>query len=481
MSEPLHNHEMERAASGALLYESETDLAAARVAIQQHPLTEDDFHNPAHWLLWLCVSELLAAGQPADCALVSERLKAKSPEALERVGGIRGLLTLTSTGTLNIHTYPGHVRQLRELGLRRRMVSAAEAVLNAARHDEDPNEALSAGASAWAQLANQTPSTLTGRQLLERSMHKLDEAQAGRLVAVVPTGIDLYDQVVGGFQADKVNVIMAQPGTWKTALVATAIRNIARRFHAEGKGHTVGLFSSEDTGDAFTDRWLADEAAVPLKLLGRVKLYPPQMRRIAAATASMWEWLPSVVCDQRSLLTGAQLVQTAREWVMTKGTKVIVVDHFGKLDHQAKDHHRDDLARAHTMNHLCALAKDHHIPVVIVVHDKSRDGDARYKRPTTTGAAGSAAVERDARVQVGTYVNRDTEKEEVWIAVLKQTVGEAGDDFALRLRAEAGLVESTGNGTVDDSRTHEQETRMLARRSAFDARLTGERTTEEEA
>lgn len=447
----LHDHAVEAAVIAATADASLLDAAQARLTTQTLRLAPEDFHDSRHRAVWTAILAVLERGQAAD--VLSLKAELKSPLDHKWLTGLL-MRPDTWTGTL-----PGHAEHLRDLSLRRRAVAAAADVQRQAGDRAQPMDAvLTAGAQSWASLTKEGVSVQTGAEHTLRLMDDLDAAQRGELALTVPTGIDVWDQVMGGLEGGVLTFIASQPGVGKSSVIATMLGNLALRTK-------VGLFSLEDLGRWLPMRLISRESAVPVALLAKKPLRPYQMERVAEAAGRVHPLLQNVLIDERSMLTAPQIVQTARHMVINLGARVVFIDHLGKVAHKRHGQDGFDLGIEDTLNHLSALAKEHRIPVVVACHLKrsGQEGDI-YRRPEATDFARTAFIERDARNAIGLYLERDN-PDVLNCAVLKQTNGACGEDFPLRRLQECGLV-SSRNGKLSIERDDERRIQLKREQEA---------------
>jgi hypothetical protein len=267
------------------------------------------------------------------------------------------------------------------------------------------------------------------------------EIQAGKLPVVLKTGLGTWDAVCGGLPPTLI-VISAAPQVGKSALLAAMCVNIAK--HAK-----VGILSLEDEGDWLYSRVVANEAKVPVFLLGNEKLTPEQLERFDIAAAKGFEACSNILCCDTHGMKIPEVLAAARRMV-ADGAKAIFVDHLGEIRLDRTERHDRDVG--FVVSELRGLSKAFHIPVVLACHP-NRNVENIFMPPGLTDFAFTADVERMARLAVGLYrvhtkilVDRkevetdqlDTTK--IAAIVLKQTRGRSNVGFEMNLSAAAGLV-----------------------------------------
>jgi replicative DNA helicase len=449
-NQPMASLEAERAVLGAVLSDS--------VVLEQLKslLQPEDFSEAKHVHVFTAMLVLSKARTPVDHLTVAEALKALG--VLPAVGGPAYLMELDQSVPLASRAVE-YARTVRDMALRRKAAHMATQAASWASDLGVPvDKFLSDGARQWASLTQTVKGVRRGPELVLATIDRCEAVQRGEAVTCLSTGIDRWDEVFGGLQPSKLTFIGSQPGVGKSSLLATMVENLSCT------GKKVGFFSLEDEGDWVARRLLSKRASIPLFVLATRKLTDGQMERMSEAASSVYEDLGGLVVDDRSMLTPSQVVQSARDMIVNDGVQVIFIDHIGKMDFESRKHHAHDLAIEHGLNELTALAKDYKVPVVIAAHMKEREKDVQFERPTLQSFARTAYIERDARVAVGLYLDRD-DPDVLMVGVLKQTEGVGEGDFSLRRLKECGMVASN-NGKIRADTYEQAERRMFADRGS---------------
>lgn len=439
MNPALVDLEAERAVLGAILGGESPD--AARV------LTPGDFSAPANQAVWGSMLALLAAGHPIDELTVAERLKAGGK--LEAVGGPKGIYALTSSAPIGTNL-AAYVAIVRDRSLRRAIVEKARLV--AAQASSLNAEATTVALSGSASLALLGAAGAVELPTLETAYAELcDDLQAiasGSKMAALPTGIDVWDEALGGLQLARLTCIGAYPSVGKSALKNRMIINLAQA------GITVGTFELEDPATALVRRAVARESGIPVRRLASERLPEFLMEKVGAAIQHGFGWARNVVYESRSGLSDAQVAATARQMVVQRGCKAIFVDHAGEMRFGA-DQGRYDLDVSAGVRLLRDVAKDLGVAVVLLAHfhrpKSQNDKEPRFIRPTSAMWKNSGGFEEAARVAVGLWLDSDRPGHVV-ASVLKQTEGEKDFDFYMPMHQASGLIESTG-GIKSETRT----------------------------
>lgn len=437
-------HELEFAALKAIGAAMSADLEGAAQQLTESGLTSTDFEHPELSRVFSALSVLVRDRRPLDAIALAASLGSQVRREV-----VVSIATASDYGAL-----PERARVLRDSVSRRRLVSALEAALRMAK---DGSASLDQAATEGQKALQTARSAQSGIRKASADLmglvDRLEQVQHGTQEPVLATGIHPLDELIGGLQPT-LTVVGALPGVGKSALLASIVRNLARR------RVKCGVFSLEDAGEWVARRLMAESAAVPLFVLGNKRLHPGQMQRIDEEAGNVGSDLEQVLLDDRPGLTAQDIVAAAREMVVNHGAKAVFVDHLGEIRLAEWKGERHDLAIAGALQELRTLAKLHGVPVVVFAHLRRREGLSIKDDPRLTDFAFSAGVERMARVALG--LSRPEGDASLKVSVLKQTNGQANVAAALPFRGPAGLV---GNGRPSgdaDQHYAKQEQQMAA-------------------
>lgn len=421
---------------------ADPSLAAQQLA--ECGLSSTDFEHPECSRLFAALSILAREQRPLDVVALT-----KSLGSAVRREAVVAVATSSDFGVLG-----ERARVLRNSVARRRLVSGLEAALRIARDDSAALE--QAAAEGQKALESARTAQSAGRKAsadLSGLVDRLEQVQLGTHEPVLATGIHQLDETIGGLKKT-LTVVGALPGVGKSALLASIVRNLSRR------QVKCGVFSLEDEGEWISRRIMSESAAVPLFVLGNKSLHAGQMQRIMDAAPDIHGDLEHVILDDRPGLTTHDIVQSAREMVVTHGARAIFVDHLGEIRLGREHGDRHDLAIGQALQELRTLSKMHKVPVVVFCHVRRRDGLNVSDEPKLTDFAFSASVERMARVALG--LSRPDGEETLRVSVMKQTEGKAMVAVDLEFRGPAGLVGNGRKSAAMGERYAEQETKMAA-------------------
>lgn len=439
MATKLYDHDVEQALLGALLTDSLLLEECAELAPQ-------DLHHPGHALI---LAAMVALPRPFDTLAVRALLESRGQ--LEAVGGLAYLWQLDQC-VPDMGGVRRYAATIRGMALRRQAVAKARELAEAAHDLEaDPSELLLSHSSTLAKLgAAGADRILTGRDVVRRLTDKLHRVQSGEEPPVIRTGIKVWDHLLGGLQRGTVTMLGAPPSTGKTAVETTIALNLAQAYrdNAQGAGRT-GIVWLEDPLEALGRRGLAYTSTVPVWRIAKEVLSGPALELVGQGLIDLDELIGDAWrVHEGSGVTIAQLDVVLRQMVVQHGCKVLMVDHLGEVEADGQRYRgARHLEVRDVVRCVRNVAKDLDVPVLLLLHLKRASTqagkDPRQQRPTLESGGESSAIEKMARTMV--YLWEDPEHPGYVAAhVPKQTEGEKGFDFYMRMNKAAALVYSHG-------------------------------------
>ncbi len=370
---PLYDHDSEMRLLGAIWY------SGGRLLDGDLQLSADDFHLPAHERLWNALCALHTSGAPWDILALLQELG----EDAERVP----VASLTTAATVP-QSAGWYANVLTQHTARRAAVGAATRIHQAAHGGMEADE-LAEFARAEIDKAAQ-PRAAAPVDTWDTHIDRALTRWTNPVVDAIATGWHDLDELLsgGGLRPGHLTVVGARPGVGKS-LVATMLAG-----RTAAAGHGVYFASVEMSSDELTDRIAAAATGVNLADLTNRTLSAEQVDKLGAGMDRLRKW-PLTLDDRVSTI--AQLRRGARNQTRTPaGLGMIIVDYLQLLsDPTAKTDKRHELVAAMSRS-LKLLAKEHHVPVVLLSQLNRGSTQRENKRPLISDLRESGAVEQDA-------------------------------------------------------------------------------------
>ncbi len=423
----LYDHSLELRVLATLADVSALDVAEAKNAAERSGLTTEDFHNPLHANIWTAQMGLLFDGEAADFYRAATRMK---PDDRGKMPALASRCLEVGVSMLVASTIRGVAQDLRKLTLRRQILRFGRELAHQAESNEDPAVLLSNATAAIARITlSRSANWRTLGEARAAARMEMVRVKEGTGTPVIPTGLKEWDRIVGGLYPTLM-VVGAHGGNAKSALLLRMLLNVAQQ------GHKACIFSLEDQETWLAYRTLAMESGLAQFILRNRELTMEQEDLIRHAEQAMSAYENLVEIDDRGALSPSEIVQAARDAVLNRGAKFVVVDHFGeiRLGEDSKGFGRYDLMIQEGLQDLRNLAKTTGTPVLVAQHLKP---GAVYPF-TQHDFMNSSAFEKMSRVALMWELDR--EKSELKMIVCKNQYGKANMHFTLPFHGPSAMV-----------------------------------------
>ena len=388
-----HAPELEEAVIGACLIEQE---ALPLIADKLRP---EMFYDDHHQLIFAALMAMYHAGKKIDILTVKEELARRGN--LDAIGGPYAIVQLSSKVASSAHI-EYHAQIIHQKYLAREMVVGFNELLTCAMDETiDIDDTLIDAHNLLDRLEGESGHNAHIRDMETLMADTMEEAERRIAKSVngvtgIPTGLTELDKKTGGLQDNDLIVIAARPSVGKTAFAL----HLAR--HAALAGNAVAVYSLEMQGERLGDRWLMAACNInPYRW--RNGIPNPQEVAEARTTASGLAQLPIYV-DDSSSVSMDHIRSSARLLKSRKQCDMIIIDYLQLCDMSTKQVNRNreqEVAQATRKAKL--LAKELHIPVVLLSQLNRESENRPGGRPELAHLRESGAIEQDADIVILLY------------------------------------------------------------------------------
>ena len=388
-----HAPELEEAVIGAWLIEQE---ALPLIADKLRP---EMFYDDHHQLIFAALMAMYHAGKKIDILTVKEELARRGN--LDAIGGPYAIVQLSSKVASSAHI-EYHAQIIHQKYLAREMVVGFNKLLICAMDETiDIDDTLIDAHNLLDRLEGESGHNAHIRDMETLMADTMEEAERRIAKSVngvtgIPTGLTELDKKTGGLQDNDLIIIAARPSVGKTAFAL----HLAR--HAALAGNAVAVYSLEMQGERLGDRWLMAACNInPYRW--RNGIPNPQEVAEARTTASGLAQLPIYV-DDSSSVSMDHIRSSARLLKSRKQCDMIIIDYLQLCDMSTKQVNRNreqEVAQATRKAKL--LAKELHIPVVLLSQLNRESENRPGGRPELAHLRESGAIEQDADIVILLY------------------------------------------------------------------------------
>jgi replicative DNA helicase len=367
-------------------------LSKDAIAVATEIVTSDDFYKPAHAHIFEAITNLSAAGEPADPVTVADELRRAG--LLDAIGGPATLVRLQANtpATSNAHRY---ARIVEEHALLRRLIAVAAEIAEMGYDlPDDVTKVVDRAESLVFEVAQRrvTDTMAPIHDLLDANLDRLEHLyERGEAITGAPTGFLDLDELTSGLQPNALYVLGARPSAGKTALALGIATNVAVE-----AGRPVLIFSLEMSQLELTQRMLCAEARVDSKRLRNGHLTEADWQKIAHATGRLAE--APIWIDDNPNLTIMELRSKARRLKARVGDLgLVVVDYLQLMTGRANAENRQ-VEVSEISRGLKILARELECPV-LALSQLSRSLEMRAdKRPVLADLRESGCLTADTRI-----------------------------------------------------------------------------------
>ncbi|MCD6261799.1 MAG: replicative DNA helicase [Deltaproteobacteria bacterium] len=425
---PPHNTNAEKTILGGILMN--TDAMSQVIDI----ISPEDFYSDAHSFIFEGMRILYDRGEPIDIITLSNVLSSK--KVLEKAGGQEYLVSLVEA----VSTSAGiayHAKIVRELSVRRMLISKCSAIAESCFHEWESTEDLleMAEQSIFEIAENQVNESLDSlKDVVTGSFKKLEGMAAiDGFVTGTPSGFKDFDKLTAGLQPSDLIIIAGRPSMGKTAFALNIAYNAAK-----ATKKAVVVFSLEMSKLQLGIRLLGFDAGIDAAKLRAGFLRNKEWVKLTEAASRLAE-LP-IFIDDTSSLSVLEMKAKCRRLKKKFDLGLVVIDYL-QLIHGKKHYESRQIEISEISRTLKALAKDLNTPVMALSQLNRKVEDRPGRKPQLSDLRESGAIEQDADVIAfisrNEMYNPDSEEDRniAEITVAKQRNGPTGK-FRLTFQKE---------------------------------------------
>lgn len=438
-----------------------TDQRAALASLDW--LTESDFASQTHQLLWRAIVDQAQQGRPADAVTMGEYFESNGIDAI--VGGASYILELANNtpSAANITAYAEIVV---EHSKRRKLALAGREIAATAEAGRTPAAEI---AMAWhPQLLAMTDNRRREAQVMRAVLRTAWAEMQEDFERQGPRGLlspwAALNRLVPDIRGGELVVIGGRPGMGKSTVAVQIASTVAM----SGRGRVM-LFSLEMPATQVARRVMASVADVPLRAIRNPEgMDAEHWPRLTAAMTDLSR-APLVIDDQAGL--GAkQIAARARREHLRDSLRLVVIDHFHRLDFPGKDM-RAAMTQASA---ACKdLARELGIPVILAAQLNRAVEKQGNPRPTMADLRECGALEQDADWVVLLYRDEYYQPGSSDAGVVEAIVAKARDGETgtarMRWRGDVSRIDDLPDGWERPAEAPRQLPRSGFRRMRGDA------------
>ena len=422
-----NNTDAEKGVLSAML-QSPDDVAGEAVQLLQ----PNAFYVPSHKILYELILKLSDEGKPIDAITLQETLIRE--DKMDKVGGPSAVLELIDFVPDASH-FQFYVEIVREKHLLREIISTCTSCINSAYvHEGDAGQILDLVEQNILDIGDQEKPGTDNLSMKDHVLSAIENIESmyenkGQIQGL-PTGFRDIDKLLNGLQPGQMIVVAARPSMGKTSLAM----NIAEHVCVDQE-KAVAVFSLEMTTQDLVQRLLCSRARVNSQ---KIRSGIPDSSDFPKLMKAAGELSKSkMLIDETPSISIMEMRAKARRMKQREDIQLLVVDYLQLMQSttkRAKDNRQIEISEI--SSGLKALAKELHIPVIVLAQVNRNPEERKGGRPRISDLRESGSIEQDADV-VGLlmrperYADDDDEKDdlegEATFIIAKQRNGPIGD------------------------------------------------------
>jgi replicative DNA helicase len=442
--------ESEQALIGALLLNNDVLRRVATV------VSEEAFFEPLHRRIWHVACGLIDKGQNAGVISIKTFL---GSDAVAAGVTIPQYLARLAAEAAPPSQALDHAKMVRDLWVRRRIITAAQGVMERAYDapvEDTPASILSAFETGIEELRPKVDQESSDFETFDAAAMRavgtaMDAYQRGGRLVGLPTGMSRLDEALGGLHGSDLVIVAGRPGMGKTALATNIAYAVAQMLKTDGQKGVVAFNSLEMSAEQLSQRIISEKSGVPNWKIRRGKASSAELERYDE-TARELRGLPLRI-DQTGGLTVNSLRLRVRALHKRAGIRLLVIDYLQLLagtGRKGGDFNRNNEVTEITGG-LKALAKELNIPIIALSQLSRRVEERDDKRPMLSDLRESGSIEQDADVVMFVFreeyylkkhePKENTEAHAKWKHAMWQAEGVAQVIIAKQRHGPEGTVE----------------------------------------
>ena len=422
-----NNTDAEKGVLSAML-QSPDDVAGEAVQLLQ----PNAFYVPSHKILYELILKLSDEGKPIDAITLQEALIRE--DKMDKVGGPSAVLELIDFVPDASH-FQFYVEIVKEKHLLREIISTCTSCINSAYvHEGDAGQILDLVEQNILDIGDQEKPGTDNLSMKDHVLSAIENIESmyenkGQIQGL-PTGFRDIDKLLNGLQPGQMIVVAARPSMGKTSLAM----NIAEHVCVDQE-KAVAVFSLEMTTQDLVQRLLCSRARVNSQ---KIRSGIPDSSDFPKLMKAAGELSKSkMLIDETPSISIIEMRAKARRMKQREDIQLLVVDYLQLMQSttkRAKDNRQIEISEI--SSGLKALAKELHIPVIVLAQVNRNPEERKGGRPRISDLRESGSIEQDADV-VGLlmrperYADDDDEKDdlegEATFIIAKQRNGPIGD------------------------------------------------------
>ena len=361
-------------------------------------LNKEMFYDPKNRIIYDAIVHLFCNSKPIDMLTVNKRVREMGQsEACPPV-----YISEITSGVASSYNSARHIQILKEYATRRQLITLAEEAMEGAFDmQKDVFETLEKADTNLVKIANDTFSEDNFISIDDSAIQAIEKAQLAYKnggLRTLPSGVEAWDSIIGGFFPGELSIVAGRPSMGKTTVAMHLLRTIAMR------RQNVGFMSLEMSTESLSNKEIITEfhrldpnCTLDVIRLRMGKLSTQENDMLTHIKENINQHLHRIKVSQKSSMTLGGIKSKAKELVRKHDIKILVIDYLQLIgDEQSRKNDNRNLEIERIANGLKTLSKELSIPIVALAQLNRGVENRTSKIPQLSDLRDSGGLEQAA-------------------------------------------------------------------------------------
>jgi replicative DNA helicase len=352
--------------------------------------------------------------------LINMSAKLRSTTDQHRASNLIKYLATILKNTPSARAFRDYARGVRQEADTRRLVDAAQEVLDVARDPLRPlEERLDACQQTMLDAVERKEDTLKeSRQQVVELVNALERRmEAGGQIGL-QTGFTQLDQMIIGMKEGQMITLAGRPAMGKSVLALNLFSTVIK------SGKTALYVSLEMTSEELTSRLASDWSKIFATNISRGQLDNDEWQRFTNCFGAQYPKLNAVIDDSSTQTMGSIRAKARRVAKKHGGLDLLIIDHIGLIDH---GYENETQGLSKISREIKRLAKDLECPILALSQINRSCEQRPNKRPMLSDLRQSGSIEQDSDTVMmlyrDEYYNKESEHKRIAELILTKVRG----------------------------------------------------------
>lgn len=382
----LCNDEAEQSILGIMMVDNNKILPILVVA------NVNDFHSPAHRLIFKAIESLYRDGKPADIVTVSELLRFENK--LEEAGD-REYITSLASNVITTANYKNYLKIILKYSKKRKLLNLFDIGKEELNSTDVDELAQKIKIDLEEIIINRTSDNLTHiMNGIEPVVNQIDSIlNSEDNILGLPTGLESLDKWLSGLVGGRLYIIGGRPAMAKSSIAQQIAEHIASLPNKNVVFASLEMSVEEYTQRALFRRCNINQEMLTRGMVNKDTIFETLYKESEAIANENLYIIDNADCTLSDIENGIA------NCISKNGScDLLVVDYLQLMSNDNRKEHDDYKTVSYNSTGLKKLARKYNIPVIALCQLSRSLENRQDKRPVLSDLRESGKIEQDADV-----------------------------------------------------------------------------------